>query len=76
MDAGTVVGEIAFYLGLPRSASVIGSERGRAYRLSRESLAKLRGKKPEMAARFHEYMARMLADKLLDTTRLLSVLKT
>ncbi len=75
MDAGTVVGEIAFYLGLPRSASVIGSERGRAYRLSRENLGKLRSKKPEMAARFHEYMARMLADKLLDTTRLLSVLK-
>jgi SulP family sulfate permease len=61
---------------LPRSASVIGSERGRAYRLSRENLGKLRSEKPEMAARFHEYMARMLADKLLDTTRLLSVLKT
>jgi sulfate permease, SulP family len=76
MDAGTVVGEIAFYLGLPRSASVVGAERGRAYRLSRQSLGKLRSEKPEMAARFHEYMARMLADKLLDTTRLLSVLKT
>jgi SulP family sulfate permease len=76
MNAGTVVGEGAFYLGVPRSASVIGVTGGRAYRLSRESLEKLKVQDPHIATTFHEYMARMLADKLADTTRLLSVLKT
>jgi SulP family sulfate permease len=76
MNAGTVVGEVAFYLGVPRSASVVGVTAGRAYRLSRESLEKLKVQDPHIATTFHEYMARMLADKLADTTRLLSVLKT
>jgi SulP family sulfate permease len=76
MDAGTFVGEVAFYLGVPRSASVVGTRRGRAYRVSRASIEKLRARQPRVATAFHEYMARTLADKLVDTTRLLSVLRT
>jgi SulP family sulfate permease len=75
MDAGTVIGELAFYLSVPRSASVIGTRAGRAYRLSRSALATLEADHPRVATEFHARMARTMADKLLDTTRLLSVLK-
>jgi SulP family sulfate permease len=69
MGAGTVVGEIAVYLHLPRSASVVAIEETVAVRLSAETLAVLRRENPSGAALLHAYMARQLAEKLLAATR-------
>ena len=69
MGAGTVVGEIAVYLQLPRSASVVAIEDTVAVRLSGKTLAALRRENPSGAALLHAYLARQLAEKLTATTR-------
>ena len=73
-EAGTVVGEIAFYLGLPRSASVVAVAPTTAWRLTRERLAALAAAHPELAAELHAYMARLIAQRLNDTNQMLRAL--
>lgn len=72
--AGTAVGEIAFYLGGKRSASVIATARTRALRLSAERLGQMRVEAPAVAAALHDHMARLLALKMLETNRLVEAL--
>lgn len=74
MGAGTVVGEIAFYLGVPRSASVVALEPTTAYRLSSTRLRDMQRDDPVLATIFHHYMARTLATKVVDTNRLVGAL--
>lgn len=74
MGAGTVVGEIAFYLGVPRSASVVALEPTTAYRLSSARLRDMQRDEPALATVFHQYMARTLAIKVVDTNRLVGAL--
>jgi SulP family sulfate permease len=74
MGAGTVVGEIAFYLGAARSASVVALEPTTAYRLSSARLRDMQRDDPALATTFHHCMARMLASKLIDTNRLVGAL--
>ena len=69
MGAGTVVGEIALYLKLPRSASVIASGETVAIRLSGDSLLAMEEEEPRAAALLHAFMARELADKLVGATQ-------
>lgn len=73
MGSGTVVGEVAFYLDLPRSASVIAEEPTKAYRLTRSSLKIMATQDPELSAKLHELIAQLLAGRLAETTRFLSV---
>jgi SulP family sulfate permease len=70
-ESGTVVGEIAFYLGLPRSASVVAVEPTTAYRLTHETLTELSLTSPRLVAELHAYMARVIAQRLNDTTQML-----
>jgi SulP family sulfate permease len=70
-ESGTVVGEIAFYLGLPRSASVVAVEPTTAYRLTHETLTELSMTSPRLVAELHAYMARVIAQRLNDTTQML-----
>jgi len=70
----TVIGETGMYLGTARTASVIADEPSVAYRLSKAALAEMREKEPDLAAAFHEFVARQLAERLADTTRLVSML--
>ena len=74
MGAGTIVGEVAFYLGAPRSASVVAVEPTTAYRLSAESLRAMQRDAPALATLFHQHMARILSTKLVETNRLVSAL--
>jgi SulP family sulfate permease len=74
MAPGTVVGEIAFYLGVPRSASVVATEAGRAWRLTRAALEQIERKRPRVAAVFHQHMARLIARKLNDNNAALGAL--
>jgi SulP family sulfate permease len=69
MGAGTVVGELAFYLGTPRSASVVADGEGMAYRLTRESLERMEVEHPDFAVVLHRFIADLLAERLLRTLK-------
>ena len=69
MGVGTVVGEVALYLKLPRSASVIAETEAVAIRLSGEALLAMEKEEPRAAALLHAFMARELADKLIAATQ-------
>jgi SulP family sulfate permease len=73
---GAVLGEIGFYLGTPRSASVVANEPGRVYELTSEALARMEAERPELASVLHRFMADVLVERLLHTTQTLeAVLK-
>ena len=76
IDAGTVVGEMGLYLDARRTASVIANTPMIAYRFTRDRLARMKIEEPELAAAFHEYIIRLLSERLMHTTRMLeAVLK-
>ena len=68
---GSFVGEISFYLGRGRSATVVCEKPAKVWELSRENLDALREQHPEIASYFHQRIAVMLADRLSATTRLI-----
>lgn len=71
---GTIVGEVAFYLGVPRSASVVADLPTSGFRLTRANLDRLRDKRPDLAAMFHEFIAYRLAERVSETGRLVNAL--
>ena len=66
--AGAIVGEIGMYLGTNRSAYIIAEEDSVVFVLSRTALDKIRKDHPKIAAAFHEHIAQLLAERLVDTT--------
>jgi SulP family sulfate permease len=71
---GTILGEVAFYLGERRSASAIAATEVTAYRLSRGRLGDIEREAPALAAAFHYEIARALADRLQSANRLIQIL--
>jgi SulP family sulfate permease len=67
---GAVVGEIAFCAGRHRTASVIADEPCTIMSVTRESLAAAAAADPEITARFHGLLSRLLAERLGRTTAL------
>ena len=63
MRGGQVVGEIGFYLGVPRTASVVADEPSVIYRLSMDRLHQLERDNPETAVTFHNLIACLLAER-------------
>jgi SulP family sulfate permease len=74
MGAGTVVGEIGLYLAQQRLASVVTEEPCTIYRLSAEALHKMEREDPALAAAFHEFMVRVLAERVTQQNRTLRAL--
>jgi len=74
MEAGTVVGEIGLYLDQPRVASVVTEEPCVIYRLSGDSLQKMEKENPVLAAAFHEFMVRVLAERVTQQNRTMRAL--
>jgi SulP family sulfate permease len=72
--AGTILGELGFYLDLPRTASVLADRPGKAYRLTVASLARMESEQPQLAAALHRFMAYLLAERLVNTTQALETL--
>jgi SulP family sulfate permease len=68
---GTVLGELGLYLGATRTASVIADEPSIVYRLESTTLDRMKQEAPELASAFHEYMAHLLAERLVYTNRTL-----
>jgi SulP family sulfate permease len=71
---GATVGEMGIYLEGMRTASVVATRRSVVYRLSLQALKEMRVKDPEIAALFHEWIARLLAERVADTNRMLEAL--
>ena len=71
---GATVGEMGIYLGGTRTASVVASRRSTVYRLSHQSLEEMRENDPEIAALFHEWIARLLAERIADNNRMFEAL--
>ncbi len=71
---GAIVGEMAFYLGETRSASIIAEEPMVVWRFSRAAMKHLQAHAPAAALRFHEGMAAILAKRLTRTNRIVRFL--
>jgi SulP family sulfate permease len=69
-----IVGELGLYLDEQRTASIIADQPSVVYCLSSAKLDLLKQQDPELAATLHEFVASLLAERLADTTRLLSTL--
>jgi sulfate permease, SulP family len=68
---GTVIGEVACYLGLPRSASVVADQDSSAFRITKDALERMRTENAELAVAFHQFMACAAAERLAHNTALL-----
>jgi sulfate permease, SulP family len=74
MAPGTVVGEVAMYLGTVRSASVVTEQPSRVYRLTAEALEAMERDEPKIAGDLHRALARLLAQRLTDSLRTMEAL--
>ena len=71
MSAGSIVGEIGLYLRLPRSAGLVVERDSVIYRLTLEQLQRLNQEDPQAALAFHEYLARLLASRVVRSNEML-----
>ena len=74
MRGGTTVGEMGLYMGTPRTADVVAARSTIVYRLSAEALETMRTQDPEVAALLHEWIARLLAERLAANNRTIAAL--
>ena len=66
---GVVVGEVAMYTGVPRTADVVAETPSVVLRLSRASIERMESEEPEVAAALHRWLARTLAERVSVTLR-------
>ncbi len=71
---GVVVGEIALYTGVPRTADVVAETPSVVLRFSRASITRMEAEEPEVAAALHRWLASTLAERLSETMRAVSTL--
>ncbi|HEX8992489.1 MAG TPA: SulP family inorganic anion transporter [Anaerolineales bacterium] len=71
---GATIGEVGLYLGTPRSASVVATRPSAVYKLSADALTAMRTEDPEAAALLHEWIARLLAERLTENNRTIQAL--
>ena len=64
---GVVVGEIALYTGVPRTADVVAETPSVVLRLSRASIERMERAEPELAAALHRWLATTVSERLTDT---------
>ena len=74
MIGHTVVGEMGFYRGVPRTASVIAEGPTVIYRLTREAFDTMQAEDPTAAAALHKLIIRLLSDRLEFANREISAL--
>lgn len=65
MRGGSVVGELGFYLGGNRTASVVADEASIIYSLSRYDLEKMEMTHPETAATLHRIIVHLLSERVI-----------
>ncbi len=76
LNSGTIVGEMGFYMGSSRSASVIADKPTNAFRLDKAGLEKMEQHDPRLASAFHALISRQLSERLLQANRGLQALRS
>ena len=71
MTAGTVIGEVGFYLKKARTASIVVTEPGVLQRLSLEALQEMEATDPHTASALHMFITCALSDRLSTTNRVI-----
>jgi SulP family sulfate permease len=61
---GVVVGEVAMYSGVPRTADVVAETPSVVLKLSKGSIERMEAEDPELAAALHRWLATTLAGRL------------
>lgn len=74
MRAGTIIGELSYFLGRPATAQVITETPADVADLPAESLAQIECDDPELAAAIHRALITMLGERLVATDRLARML--
>jgi SulP family sulfate permease len=72
---GGVVGEIGFYLGYQRTATVVVDVPSRIYRLSRESLQTMEEENPKAAANLHRLVVHLLSERVAHLVQTVNALE-
>jgi SulP family sulfate permease len=72
---GGVVGEIGFYLGQRRTASVVADGPSKLYRLTRENMQRLQRENPQAAANMHCLVAHLLSERVAHLVRTVHALE-
>jgi sulfate permease, SulP family len=73
---GTLVGEMAFYTGMKRSASMVADTDATIAVISAESILRLNQDQPAAAAYFHQMAARIMANRIMSMNATLRILLT
>jgi SulP family sulfate permease len=66
---GVVVGEVALYTGVPRTADVVTETHCAVRRLSGAAIARIEAEDPALAAALHRWLASVISERLTDTMR-------
>ncbi|MBC7877398.1 MAG: SLC26A/SulP transporter family protein [Anaerolineales bacterium] len=72
--SGTVVGEVGLYLKGNRTANVVAIQKSVLYRLQIESMHKMEAQDPEVASALHEWIARLMAERMSDNASAIEAL--
>jgi SulP family sulfate permease len=64
LSSENLVGELGFYLGSKRNASVVTDTPTTLYRLTTDALSEMEANDSEAAALFHKFIAQIMAEKL------------
>jgi len=75
MYGGRTVGEMGFYLGSQRTASVVADQPSVIYSLSSEALKKMESDDPESASIFHRMMVLLLSERVAHLSRTVGALE-
>ena len=73
LNSENLVGELGFYLGSKRNASVVSETPIKVYRLTSEAIRTMEIDDPEAAAVFHKFVVHVMAEKL---SHLMSTVET
>lgn len=75
MKNSRIAGEVGFYLGEKRTASVVTDEDSVIYRLSIDKLKRLEKKNPETTSLLHQLVVRLLAERVTRLIRTVNALQ-
>lgn len=72
--SGTVVGELGLYLKNERTANVVTEQKSVLYKLTTDSMKQMENQDPDVASALHEWIARLLAERMADNNRAIEAL--
>ncbi len=75
MGCGHVVGELGFYTGLPRTASIVCEEDATVYYLTKDKMQELDHESPKVAATIHQLIVHLLANRVTHLVRVVDLLQ-